>query len=48
MYDERNLEPYSLKLKQLEAILTEEEQNYALPKPILELVRYNYLICSKY
>lgn len=28
--------------------MQEDEQNCALPEPILELVRYNYAICSKY
>jgi hypothetical protein len=47
IYDEKILEPYNSKLKQLENIITEDEQNCALPEPILELVRYNYAVCSK-
>jgi hypothetical protein len=42
IYDEKTLNPYGSKLKQLE-----DKQNCTLPVPILELVRYNYAICSK-
>lgn len=48
IYDEHTLQPYGKKLQQLESILTEDEQNCALPPPILELVRYNYSVCSKH
>lgn len=48
IYDENTLQPYGKKLKQLESLLTEDEQNCALPPPILELIRYNYSACSKF
>lgn len=48
IYDEHTLQPYGKKLQQLESLLTEDEQNCALPPPILELVRYNYSVCSKH
>lgn len=48
IYDEKILEPYNNKLKQLQNIINEDEQNCALPEPILELVRYNYAVCSKF
>lgn len=48
IYDENTLQPYGKKLKQLESLLTEDEQNCALPPPILELIRYNYSVCSKF
>lgn len=47
IYDEEILKPYCTKLKQLEGIIHEDEQNCALPEPILELVRYNYAICKR-
>ncbi|KAI8636017.1 hypothetical protein BD408DRAFT_113722 [Parasitella parasitica] len=47
IYDENTLKPYGKKLQQLESLLTEDEQNCALPPPILELVRYNYSVCSE-
>ncbi|GAN02168.1 conserved fungal protein [Mucor ambiguus] len=47
IYDEHTLQPYGRKLQQLESLLTEDEQNCALPPPILELVRYNYAVCKR-
>ncbi|CEP14506.1 hypothetical protein [Parasitella parasitica] len=47
IYDEKTLEPYGKKLQQLESPSTEDEQNCAVPPPILELVRYNYSVCKR-
>ncbi|KAG2210575.1 hypothetical protein INT47_002517 [Mucor saturninus] len=47
IYDEKILEPYNAKLKQLERILTEDEVNCGLSEPIMELVGYNYSVCKR-
>ncbi|KAI9251094.1 hypothetical protein EDC94DRAFT_292652 [Helicostylum pulchrum] len=47
IYNEKILEPYNKKLKQLERILTEDEMNYGLSEPIMELVEYNYSLCKR-
>ena len=45
IYDEKYLRPYQEKLEQLERIFKEREQH--LPEPMLELMRYNYAVCSR-
>jgi hypothetical protein len=48
VYEEEYLKAYKKKLDEIDRILHVDIKNHALPEPVMQVLQYKYMQCSKF